>query len=695
MTIENAIRIQDGLSPAFQKMEAVARSATVAISQFENIINKASSAGVSAALAFDNMSDRIANTENALGGASSGLSGFNSHMNNTPFGTFIGGLQSISSTLAKLFAVNKIADWTMGLLRASDAFLGINARFNILTQDQARTANLNELIYESAMRARGSYDVMADAVSKIAMTAQSVFPKPEDAVPFVENIQKLFTIGGSSREGQKYAMLQLQQSLGSGRLQGDELRSISENAPLIEKYIADYLGVDIGQIKQMGAKGEVTSSIVRNAIMQATDDINAKFETIPYTWNNVWTLATNRGKKAFWDIYKELTQFANSPVIANIANNIVFGFEVAARVIGGVINNIVWLTNTVNDFYTSHTTLFSALGSGLMFLTGVWAVYRGGIVAATIATAIWGMITNGFATASTLIGFLTTSISMFSEFGVVATFSAMSAAEAWAMILLPIALIIGAVFLVTAAVNYFAGTSYSALGFIAGSIMVVFTAFRNLFAYIFNTGAAVAEFLYNVWIDPLQATKNFFAETWNDIIKFIASAVNTIIDKISYIPGLHDLTHVSGGGLQIDYSPIAGGLDLRKYRFDYTSLGDAFDTGYNWGKNFKPFDFETNAGVPKAITSPLDDIADNTKGTKEQAEKIKEALDITDEDLKYLYDNATEQILNRFTTASIHIDMGGITNEINDANADIDGVITSMADLLENHVRASAASLSE
>lgn len=196
-------------------------------------------------------------------------------------------------------AIEEIASIPSKLIKASDAYSGIMARLNLVAGGQEQAIALNEQIYQSALRARGPYDVMADSVSKIAMTAKEAFPDPRTIVPFMENIQKLFNIGGTDIERQKDALLQLTQALGSGKLQGDELRSIAEVAPLIEKYIADYMGVSMGEIKQLGADGEITAEIIKNAILGATDEINKQFETIPMKWEDIWTNIQSRISHAF------------------------------------------------------------------------------------------------------------------------------------------------------------------------------------------------------------------------------------------------------------------------------------------------------------------------------------------------------------------------------------------------------------
>ena len=88
-------------------------------------------------------------------------------------------------------------------------------------------------------------------------------------------------------------MLQLTQAMSSGVLRGEELNSILEQAPTIAQSIADYMGVSVGVMREMASEGQITAQVVKNAMFAAAEETNAKFESMPYTWGQVWTSATN------------------------------------------------------------------------------------------------------------------------------------------------------------------------------------------------------------------------------------------------------------------------------------------------------------------------------------------------------------------------------------------------------------------
>ena len=172
--------------------------------------------------------------EGASSGASSALGSVKSAFSGM-LSTFTMG--NIAANIAMRIA-DAVAQIPGKLMEASDAYSGMQARLQMVSGSAERTAQMNDMIFQSALRARGSYDGMLDSVSKIAMTAKEAFPDARTVVPFVEEIQKLFAIGGTGVQQQKDAMLQLTQALGSGKLQGDEFRSIAEAAPLIEQMVA-------------------------------------------------------------------------------------------------------------------------------------------------------------------------------------------------------------------------------------------------------------------------------------------------------------------------------------------------------------------------------------------------------------------------------------------------------------------------
>lgn len=183
------------------------------------------------------------------------------------------------------------------VLQLADSMTTTRARLDLVIEgmnEAGTTADqLQQRIMQSANRSRASYLDTADAISKMGIMAGDAFGSTDELVQFTELINKQFTIAGASAEGQSAAMLQLTQAMSSGVLRGEELNSIFEQAPTIIQTIADYLDVPIGRIRDMAANGEITAAIVKNAMLSSADEINRKFESMPYTYSQVWTMAQN------------------------------------------------------------------------------------------------------------------------------------------------------------------------------------------------------------------------------------------------------------------------------------------------------------------------------------------------------------------------------------------------------------------
>lgn len=718
-TIQDRIDLADGVSPALRRMVQAAELAAARFEMAGQAAGRISRAADFAAAARD-LSDvgsaaavAVASINEIHVGASMiplpihTAAGAVGNMNNELRQStgILGGIRSsLASTFAQFTLANMAANYLQqfismlanapGKLAAmSDQYSGIIARLNLVTGSQEQTAALNDQIYYSALRARGGYAEMADAVSKIAMTAKEAFPDARTVVPFMENVQKLFTIGGTDAVRQKDALLQLTQALGSGKLQGDEFRSIAEAAPMIERVVAEFMGVTQGALKELSSKGEITAEIMKNAILGATDEINAKFNTIPLKWQDIWQNAKTVSFRAFVPVFEQISRLANSDIMKRFSAGIVGGVQLAAVAILGLMNNIEWLAGVAGNLYTQFQAAFDGLGTALMYLVGVWAIYEGGVIAATIATAAWGLVTSGMSAVGVLGMMVMDLASLFYTLGVAETYAGLSGAAMWFAVLAPVALVIAAVYLIVAAVNHFCGTSISATGIIFGAFAWLFENVYNMVAFAWNYFVAYAEFLQNFLKDPLSAMYNMFADIWNGIVQLVGQNINTIIGLINKIPGM-DVGFADWGKATLDKKYIEGGIDLSDSRMDYKS-GNVF-SGYNMGESIinsianwkpsmppmpKPNNFNSIPGVDE-LTNASKDTANNTKA-------IKDAMEITDEDIKYLRDAAEQEVINKFTTAEIKVDMGGINNNVS-SNVDLDGMVRYLNDSLLDTMFATA-----
>ena len=247
----------------------------------------------------------------------------------------------IGSALAAI-SVQKIID-------LADTMTTTRARIDLMNDGLQTTDELQSMIMASANRSRAAYQTTADAVSKMGIMAKDAFGSNAELIQFTELINKQFTIAGTSAAGVDAAMLQLTQAMSSGALRGEELNSIFEQAPTIIQTIADYLGVPIGQIRAMAAEGQITSTIVKNAMLSSADEINAKFNAMPMTFAQVWTLAKNIALEAFGPVIQAIGAgaqwiYENWSTIAPIFWGLA-GAAIAYAVALGIQTAATWIAN--------------------------------------------------------------------------------------------------------------------------------------------------------------------------------------------------------------------------------------------------------------------------------------------------------------------------------------------------------------
>ena len=220
--------------------------------------------------------------------------------------------ENLTASLKKLGTAFLGSKLVSGIVSMSDEMTQTTARLNLMNDGLQSTANLQELIYQSAMRSRGAYNATADAVAKMGLLAGDAFSSNQETIAFVEQLNKQFKIAGTSAEGQAAAMLQITQAMGSGVLRGEELNSVFEQAPTIIQSIADYLGVSVGEIRNMAQEGELTASIVKSALLSSAEETNQKFNEIPLTWSDVWTQASNMAIMALRPLLEAINWVANN-----------------------------------------------------------------------------------------------------------------------------------------------------------------------------------------------------------------------------------------------------------------------------------------------------------------------------------------------------------------------------------------------
>lgn len=592
-------------------------------------------------------------------------------------------------------------------LNISDELVQTTSRLNMMNDGVQTTAELVNMVYAAAQDARGSFGQMADVVARFGNNAKDAFSSSEEVVAFADLIQKQMTIAGASTQEAANAELQLSQALGSGVLRGDELNSIFEQAPNLIQNIADYLDVPIGKIREMAADGELSADVVKAAIFSAADDINSKFNEMPMTWGQIWQSMQNTALIAFQPVLQRLNDLANSEAFQTFIQ----GAIEAMATLANILLNVFEVAASVGAFIGDNWSIIAPIIYGVIAALGAYLAIMGIVNA---ITAISAAIDATKAAADALAAgqtFLWT----VQQYGLNA---ALAACPITWIIVLIIALI-AIIFAVCNAIAKMTGIANSGFGVITGGVNVVIQFFKNLGLTVANIalgiGNAIAALASNMMTAFHNAICNVQSWFYNllstalSVIEGICSALNKLpfvefdYSGISSAADDYAAKASEAAGNKEDYQSISDAFNEGFTTFDAFQDGwasDAFNAGAAWGdgiadkvSNFSLSDVFGQTDIPNVgdYTSGFNDaiansgVGDSIGNIDDNTGKIKDSLDVTEEDLKYLRDIAEQEAINRFTTAEINVDMSGMQNTVNSGD-DIDGFMNKLTDSVNEAV---------
>lgn len=507
---------------------------------------------------------------------------------------------AISSADALASAVKRLAASYLsiqGLKKAvdlSDGLVSTRARLDRMNDGLQTTQQLETMIYQSAQRSRGNFMDTMGLVSQLGTMAGSAFGNTKEIVQFAEQLNKQLALSGASGQAAQAAILQLEQGLASGVLRGDELNSVMEQAPAIARSIADYLQVDMGKLREMGAQGQITAAIVKNAMFAAAAETNAEFSKTPMTWAQVWTVASNA----------------------------------AIRALDPLLSAINWVANNIQTVVPIVISLGTAFG--VLLIAANW-------------TNILAFASEKAAAAQAFL-------------------NAVMAANPAALAAAAVLVLVAALYAGVAVMNHFAGTSVSATGIITGAFAVMGAfVFNSVLVPLQNGFAMFANFVGNVFTNPVAAVKVLFYDMAITVLQYMQNIASAVEGLINMIPGVTvDLTSGLGGWI----------TDLAKKRSDEIQnsgypeyvkpwenmdLGSAYTRGYDWGSNlslgnlFGPGGLG-DLGVPQA--ADVNSLLNNVGAIKNNTGKIAKTVDLSDEQLKMMVDIAERKFVNNINLTS-------------------------------------------
>jgi len=707
-TIRTAVQMVDQMSPVVRGMT---NALNICISSFESMQAASSNAVDTESLqaarrelagaeaSFNQVEASINNSNNAQNQFNHTMQEGHNHANSL--------LDTIKGVAMGMLAAQVVMGGIQAIengFKASDQYVQTQARLNLMNDGLRTTAELNDMIFQSAERSRSSYTETAKSIAKLGILAKDAFSSNEETIAFAEQMNKQFKIGGASIEEQTAGMYQLTQAMASGKLQGDEFRSIKESAPLLAQAISDFTGKSMGELQKMSSKGEITADIIKKSLFAAADEANARFETIPKTIEDVGTKIKNNAMKIF------------APILTRINDIVNFNFD-------SMVNNVLGVMSVISIIGMSIINIGVAVGT---FFQNNWGI---------IEPIIWGIVAvlivynavMGIAWLTTLKDAAAKVAATVSTWAETAALIAMTYAQyglnaALAMcpitwIIIAIIALIAIIYIVIAVMNKAQGTSISATGVIAGTFAAMGAVIYNVIAFLWNTIAAFVEFYANVFTNPTESSKRLFINLGLAVIDAMLGAtrgcddfatnmanaiiggINNVIDVWNYFvdilsnAGIADKLGLGKADNWNYTASITSTLDSAKSelqaqlantpsdyitvpRMDSKDIVASFNGGYKWGYDVS--NMFTMPEVPKADQPDYDELLNNAKDTADNTGKMKDAMEITDEDLKYLRDIAEQDSINRFTTAEVKVDMVNHNNISNEM--DIDGIINSLGE---------------
>lgn len=646
-TIRTSIQLFNGMTPGLRSMT---NALNIAISSFETMQRVSSnsidvSSLQTARVELNRAEAAFSQVEESIRDADQQQKKLN---NSISRGTGLAGsLRSALAGIGGLLGVKTV----VGI---SDEFSRSTARLGLMTGSMENVAGLQDQIYQSAQRTRTAYLGNMDAVAKLGLRAGSIFRNSNETIKFTELLNKQFKIAGASQQEIASATLQLTQALGSGVLRGEEFNAVFEAAPNVMQAVADYMDVPIGKMRDLASDGEISASIVKNAMFAAADEINEKFNKIPHTWSDVWVMTVNKVIKISQPLLQVIGVLANNwsiiePIIIGLATGIgIYTAAIAAHNIALSVTNTLQAIGAANAAIMAGKTLAQAAATTTA--TGAQVGFNAALLACPITWIILAVI------------------------AVIAVFYA-----------------------VIAVINKVKGTSISATGLIFGTFAWLGAAILNVFIGVAN---AAIQFLWTRFVEPFIGIIEWILNVANggfdsfggavanligQIISWFLSlgkVVTKIIDAIFGTDWTAGLTSLQDNVLAWGKNNNAITLEHNPPQISRIGLKGAFSAGQDFGINL------ANKVSGVFGNNAMDQVVGNTDDIAGNTEKMANSMEISQEELKYLRDMAEREAINRFTTAEIKVDFKN-ESTIN-SNLDIDGVVDKFTEKLREAVDISA-----
>lgn len=698
-TIRTAIALYDGVTSPLQSMH---KAMGVVLNTFESMqqasgravdtaaIREAREEWAKAGTAFDAIEENIRNANNEQQKFNNSIRGGNNSANG-----LLSTIKKIAVAAGGIVGINKVQN-------ISDKLASTKARLNLLVDDGGSVDVLEQKIMASAQRSRSVYFDTASAVAKLGLNAGNAFNGDmNQVIAFMEQVNKQFVIGGATAQEQSNAMIQLTQAMAAGALRGEELNSILDGAPGIARAIEKYMGIAEGSIKTVAQEGKVTAEVVKNAMFAMADETNAKFDSMPKTWAQIWVDMKNQALSMFAPILTKINQIGNSTKFQKVTTGLINGLAAVANVASSALDILIAIASVFVDNWGIIQPLVLGIAAAML-------LYNGYLIANNAITAISNAQKGLAAVQAYKAAVANTTLAATEKEEAMAKASATAAQYGFnaallacplTWILLIIIAVIAAIYMIVAAINKLTGSTISATGIICGVVAVAGAFVLNCAIGVLN---AIIQAIWTIFVAPFLGIVewilnvcnggfNSFGDAVANLIGQIigwflnlGKVVTTIIDAIfgtDWTSGLESLqSAVTSWGKNENAITLDKNAPTIDYRATYSG---AWDAGYDFGQGIddKIGGMFDASGLDSMgafdLSNTLDGIYGNTGDTAANTAATADALDIAEEDLAYLRDIAEREAINRFTTAEIKVEQHN-ENHIS-KDADLDGIMDAWA----------------
>lgn len=520
------------------------------------------------------------------------------------------------NALKRLMALGVGIQGISGFLQMADTMQSLRTQVKFVTGSLAELNKVQAELFEISQRTRSSLESTTQLYVKTSRALKDYGVSQRQVLQFTETINKAMAVGGVGAQEQASALMQLSQALGSGRLQGDEFKTIAETAPIILDVVAEYMGKSRAEVKKLASEGKITSALLFNAINSSTEKISEKFKEMPLTFGQAMQQMQNAAMKFVGDLDSAK---GISSLLAQGISFLAENFTILAKAIGYA--TVAYVAYNAASFASNFRQASGGIGILAASFGKLTTMIRGAIVAmmanpfGAIAVAITAtafafdaFISDVKIGASTLDAtWGDAAIGVWNDFKDVVSDTANWFSEQW-----------------DKALSSASGDFDSLAGVAISAVSLIFISIKRMINSIIGLFWGGYKAVVVIWDNFPAALENLAVVAFNGLVSIAESGINALIDLLKTpIELLNTASRMFGGGNIVDTSGWTVPLD----KFKLTASKQAQETGQAISEAFNQgltFDY-IGAGAD-GVMAYLKDAAVRGNITRKLEENTKGAL---------------------------------------------------------------------